>query len=356
MRGGGLKRSGSFGEASQPPVREVQLSVGSTIAERAATLDDMLRPTCVGLVLDVQLLHRRSCGAPPAMLDPHHHGPVALVGAPAAPPAPAAGDGQPRRVTGELLVYVRRRAPFAAAAEALMVGLARAWEKGARLAGSPSSAPAGGGGVEVLTFHAYDPSTTERRAKGGASAGICFPLAVTLPLALASSSGNKNDGDGDGGSAVVHAPGQEADREDLRQQRKALHLRLGLPLNRPVFRATSALRLAADGAPVQQQQPNQSQRRLRDVHVGLPPSGVAGGVQHVVDGSYLFYHYMQDRVDDRGWGCAYRSLQTLVSFFRLNGYTTKPVPTHREIQQVLVDIGACVSCVVVGLTRVGMRV
>lgn len=36
----------------------------------------------------------------------------------------------------------------------------------------------------------------------------------------------------------------------------------------------------------------------------------------------------------QGWGCAYRSLQTLWSWFKLQGYTGLPVPTHREIQQV----------------------
>lgn len=38
---------------------------------------------------------------------------------------------------------------------------------------------------------------------------------------------------------------------------------------------------------------------------------------------------LQDRFNDSGWGCAYRSLQTLVSWFRLQHYTAKPVPTHR---------------------------
>lgn len=333
----GRKRSGSWGSGplAQPAMlRETQLSAG--IAERAATLNDLLRHTCVGPVLDVQLLHRRSCGAPPEMLEPHHHGPAATVGSPtAAAAAPAAGGGQSRRVTGELLVYVDRREPFAAASEALMVGLARAWEKGARLARAPSAAAAGqqgGAGVEVLTFHAFDPWAPGR----GEGAGICFPLAVTLPLALAGSSSGSGAEE-----EAVHAPGQESDREELRQERWVLHTRLGLPLNRPVFRSTKALRLGeeAAAAAAHHSAANQQQRRLRDVHIGLPPSGVTGGTPHVVDGSYDYYHYMQDRVDDKGWGCAYRSLQTIVSFFRLNGYTTKPIPTHREIQQTLVDIG-----------------
>lgn len=59
----------------------------------------------------------------------------------------------------------------------------------------------------------------------------------------------------------------------------------------------------------------------------------------VVYGRYAYHHYMQDNFDDNGWGCAYRSLQTLVSWFRLQGYSEKPVPSHRDIQKCLVDIG-----------------
>lgn len=44
-------------------------------------------------------------------------------------------------------------------------------------------------------------------------------------------------------------------------------------------------------------------------------------------------------MDDNGWGCAYRSLQTLASWFIMQGYTDKPVPTFAEIQKCLVDIG-----------------
>ena len=39
------------------------------------------------------------------------------------------------------------------------------------------------------------------------------------------------------------------------------------------------------------------------------------------------------------WGCAYRSLQTLASWFLLQMYTTKAPPTHQQIQQALVDVG-----------------
>ncbi|CAK9872819.1 unnamed protein product [Sphagnum jensenii] len=66
---------------------------------------------------------------------------------------------------------------------------------------------------------------------------------------------------------------------------------------------------------------------------------VAGGCQSLIAGSYEYYHYLQDRFDDNGWGCAYRSLQTIISWFRLQHYTSITVPTHREIQECLVEIG-----------------
>ena len=48
---------------------------------------------------------------------------------------------------------------------------------------------------------------------------------------------------------------------------------------------------------------------------------------------------MQGKTDDAGWGCAYRSLQTIHSWFRCQHYTRTPVPSLKDIQQTLVDIG-----------------
>ena len=49
--------------------------------------------------------------------------------------------------------------------------------------------------------------------------------------------------------------------------------------------------------------------------------------------------WAQDKFDDKGWGCAYRSLQTIWSWFQEQHYTAAPPPDHRTIQQTLVDIG-----------------
>lgn len=66
---------------------------------------------------------------------------------------------------------------------------------------------------------------------------------------------------------------------------------------------------------------------------------VVGGKQYLVSGKYSYHHYMQDNFDDNGWGCAYRSLQTLCSWVRFQGYSEHPIPTHNDIQKYLVSCG-----------------
>ena len=120
----------------------------------------------------------------------------------------------------------------------------------------------------------------------------------------------------------------------LERTRLAYHRLFGAPTDKPALRVANAFRFDDDSS-------NDSSR-LRDVHSlppGLPKSHVPHGTTHCVRGSYEYYHYMQDRFDDNGWGCAYRSLQTLCSWFRLQNFVAAAPPTHREIQEVLVKIG-----------------
>ncbi|VEL19374.1 unnamed protein product [Protopolystoma xenopodis] len=77
-------------------------------------------------------------------------------------------------------------------------------------------------------------------------------------------------------------------------------------------------------------------------HLALqPPKGL--GVVSVLQGRYTYKHYLQDEFLDRGWGCAYRSLQTLISWLMWQEKTPLespgPLPTHIEIQRSLVRIG-----------------
>ena len=116
---------------------------------------------------------------------------------------------------------------------------------------------------------------------------------------------------------------------DTMASRQALHKRFLLDLTRPYFRQECAI----------QHEPTTTFVQLINVHEGIPSSPVVGGTQTLVQGLYRYYHYMQDSFNDKGWGCAYRSLQTIASWLEMNHYTSVPVPTHDQIQQTLVKIG-----------------
>ncbi|KAH9058656.1 hypothetical protein Ae201684P_005997 [Aphanomyces euteiches] len=77
---------------------------------------------------------------------------------------------------------------------------------------------------------------------------------------------------------------------------------------------------------------------LLNVHRGIPRSSMHGK-QSLVQGAYGYFHYMQQNINDKGWGCAYHSLQTLASWLLHNHYTALGVPNHREIQEILVKMG-----------------
>lgn len=116
----------------------------------------------------------------------------------------------------------------------------------------------------------------------------------------------------------------------LEKKRRGLHQQYELPEDRPYFRRANAYHF-----------PNEPYRDgyLRNPHEGLTHPTLENGKLYLVQGIYSYHHYMQDRVDDNGWGCAYRSLQTICSWFQQQGYTEHSVPTHKEIQQALVDVG-----------------
>ncbi|CAG2172734.1 unnamed protein product [Oppiella nova] len=118
--------------------------------------------------------------------------------------------------------------------------------------------------------------------------------------------------------------------EQLVSRRKEYHLRYLIRSDRPVFRKSNRFLL-------DNEKPKTDY--LTSVHIGLKESGLKGGQTYWVYGDYTYHHYMQDRIDDNGWGCAYRSLQTIVSWFRHQSYIDKPVPSHTDIQQALVDVG-----------------
>ncbi|KAJ8389303.1 hypothetical protein AAFF_G00121680 [Aldrovandia affinis] len=62
----------------------------------------------------------------------------------------------------------------------------------------------------------------------------------------------------------------------------------------------------------------------------------------LVAGECLYFHYGCDGQDDRGWGCGYRTLQTISSWLdmsRLHVRTNRPPPSLPKVQEALVTIG-----------------
>ncbi|XP_018599922.2 ufm1-specific protease 1 [Scleropages formosus] len=81
---------------------------------------------------------------------------------------------------------------------------------------------------------------------------------------------------------------------------------------------------------------------LKNPHVGLPNPEPETLRCSLVKGDYLFYHYGCDGHDDRGWGCGYRTLQTLSSWLCLNGpqqQNQKAAPSITDIQEYLIVLG-----------------
>ncbi|XP_071040504.1 ufm1-specific protease 2 isoform X2 [Parasteatoda tepidariorum] len=127
---------------------------------------------------------------------------------------------------------------------------------------------------------------------------------------------------------TVVYPAKKSD-EELETYRKELHRKLLLPMDRPFLKKLNACDFSLAS----------SSGHLYNPHEGIVSSGVSGGKSSIVQGTYSYHHYMQDHMDDNGWGCAYRSLQTIISWFRHQGYTDRNVPTHTEIQKALVEVG-----------------
>ncbi|XP_002157577.1 ufm1-specific protease 1 [Hydra vulgaris] len=79
---------------------------------------------------------------------------------------------------------------------------------------------------------------------------------------------------------------------------------------------------------------------LKNIHEGLAvPQQFCNCF--TVKGDYFFYHYYVDGANDIGWGCGYRSLQTIVSWIICNELHQGlgGVPSIQCIQSKLVEIG-----------------
>ncbi|KAM3139298.1 hypothetical protein pb186bvf_008518 [Paramecium bursaria] len=79
--------------------------------------------------------------------------------------------------------------------------------------------------------------------------------------------------------------------------------------------------------------------KILNIHHYLTPKQIDNSQRFLCKGDYYYFHYMQDNFDDNGWGCAYRSFQTILSWLIENEHCrTIPIPTHKQIQQTLIEM------------------
>ena len=105
-----------------------------------------------------------------------------------------------------------------------------------------------------------------------------------------------------------------------------------------------------------------------NAHEGLEKPFVDESTSSVsVNGKYNYFHYNCDQVNDAGWGCGYRTLQTMCSWIRFklieknqknNNSESKiaTVPTILEIQKILADCGDKPSNFVGSKSWIGLAV
>lgn len=80
----------------------------------------------------------------------------------------------------------------------------------------------------------------------------------------------------------------------------------------------------------------------KTVHSGLPNPLSNAVKSSLIRGDYRYFHYGCDGQDDRGWGCGYRTTQTMASWLCWNWSQLKDKrrtpPSLPEIQQALVNM------------------
>jgi len=64
-------------------------------------------------------------------------------------------------------------------------------------------------------------------------------------------------------------------------------------------------------------------------------------VASIVKGDFEFFHYTSE---DAGWGCAYRSLQHVLSWQLFSNLTLNSVPSIKDLQEKLVNLGCMGTC------------
>ncbi|KAG2385773.1 hypothetical protein C9374_002922 [Naegleria lovaniensis] len=133
---------------------------------------------------------------------------------------------------------------------------------------------------------------------------------------------------------------EQRNEQNAIKLREEYHKRLYFSLKQPFIRTNQALTFG----PSPKTKITEFNKKILNIHLyaGYPSTIKSTNPNnlHLVRGDYLYSHYCQDKFNDEGWGCAYRSLQTLISHAQYHaGAVVVNLPTHQEIQKCLVDCG-----------------
>uniref|UniRef100_A0A1A9WMX1 UFSP1/2/DUB catalytic domain-containing protein n=1 Tax=Glossina brevipalpis TaxID=37001 RepID=A0A1A9WMX1_9MUSC len=78
---------------------------------------------------------------------------------------------------------------------------------------------------------------------------------------------------------------------------------------------------------------------LNDIIKCLVEPSMSNGQTYLTRGDFWYFHYGCDGHQDQGWGCAYRSLQSMCSWILNKKGQNHTIPSIREIQKILVELG-----------------
>jgi hypothetical protein len=84
-------------------------------------------------------------------------------------------------------------------------------------------------------------------------------------------------------------------------------------------------------------------RAIRDVHYHVPSGHPKDAI--IVRDGYHYYHYNVDGYEDAGWGCAYRVIQTMISWFL---DVIGDIPRIEEMQRILKRIDFAHATIEIG--------
>lgn len=118
-------------------------------------------------------------------------------------------------------------------------------------------------------------------------------------------------------------------------KREIIHNIFGYPKDRFIFSKYNIINdINNNNTPLKAETKTKSVHLL-NVHKEIKnKDNISNIKEYTIDGDYRYYHYLQDGERDSGWGCAYRSLQSIYSFFIENHYVDDEDSKYKENRNI----------------------